>query len=68
MVIALLDAGSSAELAFAPAEPIWEITEERFMEYEMKQAEMEALVARANQLPDLDTEPLETQFRCALLL
>ena len=38
------------------------------MEYEMKQAEMEALVARANQLPDLDTEPLETQFRCALLL
>ena len=66
MLTALLNAGSSAEIAFAHAEPKWDITEERFIEYEREQAEMEILVARANQLPDLDTEPLETPYRCDL--
>ncbi len=64
MLTAVLSAGSSVEPAFVHAEPVWEISEERYMEYQREMAKMEALVARANQLPDLDTEPLETEYRC----
>lgn len=34
------------------------------MEYESEMRFMDALVAKANEAPDLDLEPLDTCYRC----
>ena len=54
--------------AGAHAEPEWEhwdISYERYAQYEREVHDMDALAATANEMPDCDLEPLDTCYRFA---
>ena len=43
----------------------WDISYGRYLQYKREMDAMDALAAAADEMPDLDPEPLDTCYRCA---